>query len=185
MNTLWQAIRCRLNAKLTFILLCLTPASLCADPEVGAAFLDESSVPWKSNEFDIARWKTLVGGLEGGQIPQSDVQFGLWNLAPHGIYHRHSHEAPEIYYILSGKALWTVGDEEREVGPGTIIYTRPNTEHAMVNRSSDPVQAIWVWWAPGGDAGVFAADYNFTENAPAQPANAGFHEGAAKKLYTE
>ena len=124
------------------------------------------------NEFPIHRWKTLVGG----QIDPADILFGTWELAPNAIYHGHKHESPEIYYIISGKALWTVGDETREVTNGTAIYTKPGAVHKMVNLTDEPVRAIWIWWAPNGNRKVFGGEYLFTEERPTQAENAGFYE---------
>ena len=147
-----------------------------ADTETnkGGAFLDESSVNWSTNEFPIHHWKTLVGGGAGGRDGPDDILFGTWELAPHAIYHGHKHETPEIYYIISGKALWTVGKETREVTKGTSIYTKPGQEHKMVNLTDEPLQAIWIWWAPNGEKEVFNTEYIFTEEPPVQPENAGF-----------
>lgn len=146
-------------------------------------FLDQKDVTWKVNEFNVARWKTLVGGIEGGQIARDDIQFGIWELAPKAIYHSHKHEVPEIYFIISGKALWTVDDETREVGPGMTIYTQPGAVHKMVNLTSEPVRANWVWWAPDGDKTVFFGDYAFTEPRPDQPEGAGFKKDDSQRLY--
>ena len=94
-------------------------------PAIAGPFLDQSEVTWKVNEFNIARWKTLVGGIEGGQIDRDDIQFGIWELAPNAIYHSHRHEVPEIYFVTEGKADWTVDGVTREVGQGMTIYTKP------------------------------------------------------------
>lgn len=150
-------------------------------PPVSGPFLDAEAVSWKVNEFAVARWKTLVGGIEGGQIEQRDIQFGLWELAPRATYHGHKHLAPEVYYILGGRAQWTVGEDSREVSAGTTIYTQPGQVHKMVNLGDEPVQAIWLWWAPGGDAEVFKAPYEFTEPAPEQPAGAQFKQSAERR----
>ncbi len=155
---------------------------LAASP---GAFLDEQTINWKVNEFQTSRWKTLVGGLEGGQISQEDIQFGLWELAPGAIYHRHLHEAPEIYYVTAGEALWTVGDETVRVKAGSTIYTAPHTEHRMENLTDEPVKAIWVWWAPDGRKAVFSGEYRFTEEAPAQKAGSGFGDNAGETLYSD
>ena len=154
--------------------LCLTAflySANAASPEA-SAFLHESTISWEMNEFPIHRWKTLVGG----QAEPGDILFGTWELAPNAIYHGHKHDAPEIYYVISGKALWTVGDETQEVTKGTAIYTKPGAVHKMVNLTDEPVQAIWIWWAPNGDREVFKGKYTFTEVPPAQPENAGFKE---------
>ena len=150
-------------------------------PAIAGPFLDQSEVSWKVNEFNIARWKTLVGGIERGQIERDDIQFGLWELAPNAIYHSHRHEVPEIYFVTEGKADWTVDGVTREVGQGMTIYTKPGAVHKMVNHTGDSVRAIWVWWAPGGNKEVFAGDYEFTEPVPEK--NGSFKEGVSERLY--
>ncbi len=147
------------------------------------AFIDESEVSWKVNDFNVARWKTLIGGSEGGQLDNADIQFGLWQLAPGQTYHSHKHTAPEVYYILSGQAEWTVGSKTRNVSAGTAIYTRPGKIHKMVNLTNEPVKTIWFWWAPGGERAVFSGEYLFTEPATIQPAKPGFQTKDQDKLY--
>ena len=141
-----------------------------------SAFSNESSVSWKMNAFPIHRWKTLIGSGVKGRLNPDDILFGMWELAPHAIYHGHKHETPEIYYIISGKAQWTVGEETREVTSGTAIYTKPGAVHKMVNLLDEPLQAIWVWWAPNGDRTVFSSEYIFTEEPPVQSENAKFKD---------
>jgi|TARA_B110000495_G_C22432083_1_gene272078 hypothetical protein len=46
----------------------------------------------------------------------------------------------------------------------------------MINLTDEPVQAIWIWWAPNGDRDVFNGKYTFTESPPIQPENVGFKE---------
>lgn len=165
--------------------LCLLASSLAAHAHAeGAAappgpFLDADAVSWKVNAFEVARWKTLVGGDEGGQIDDADVSFGLWELAPRAIYHAHRHDVPEIYYVTGGRAEWTVDDETRLVGPGTVIRTPPGAVHRMVNVGEETVTALWFWWAPEGRREVFSGRYEFTEPVPEQPEGAGF--GAASE----
>lgn len=154
-----------------------------ANAENPGPFLDEADITWKVNEHQVARWKTLVGGNEGGQIDRDDIQFGTWQLAPGAVYHRHRHEVPEIYYITQGRAIWTVGDDTREVGPGTTVYTKPHAVHRMENPGNEPVHAIWIWWAPNGDTEVFSGEYEFTEPAPPLPNGSGFKEGTSERLY--
>ena len=140
-------------------------------PTVSAPFINASDVTWKVNDFPIVRWKTLVGGNEGGQIAQPDVQFGLWELAPHAIYHGHRHAAPEIYYVISGNGEWTVGTNSQMVGPGSTIYTAPDAAHKMVNLGDEPLRAVWLWWAPDGRREVFGGAYEYTEAPPKQANN--------------
>ena len=36
----------------------------------------------------------------------------------------------------------------------------------MVNMTDKLVDALWFWWAPDGNRGVFGGRYEFTEPAP-------------------
>lgn len=169
-----------LRAAVLPLFLALVPCTGVA----ASAFLDEADVSWKVNAFQIARWKTLVGGNEGGQLDDSDVRFGLWELAPNAIYHGHRHDVPEIYFVTAGAADWTVGAETRRVGPGSVILTPPGAVHRMVNVADTPVSAIWFWWAPDGRRAVFEGTYEFTEPAPEQPEGALFVDGAGERLFS-
>lgn len=159
--------------------------AVCLTVSAGAEnyFVEEDEVTWKVNQFSITRWKTLVGGNEGGHIPQADIQFGLWELAPHAIYQGHRHAAPEVYHLTRGRVRWTVNGQSKDLGPGSTIYTPSNSVHRMENLGATPAQAIWLWWAPGGDRDVFNAPYEFTEPAPQQHPDASFSNGSAERLY--
>ncbi len=134
--------------------------------------VDESRLAWEGNdELPVVRWRTLVGG-DG--IPQPDVQFGTFELAPKAIYPGHLHPAPEVYFVLEGHVRWTVGAETFEAGPGTAVYTPPDTPHRMENLGGETVRAVWSWWAPGGDRAVFQSGYRFVEPLPQQSPDARF-----------
>jgi mannose-6-phosphate isomerase-like protein (cupin superfamily) len=47
------------------------------------------------------------------------------------------HLEDEIYYVVQGKAIMQVGGEEKEVGPGTILYVRATEEHSFFNITED------------------------------------------------
>ena len=47
------------------------------------------------------------------------------------------HLEDEIYFVVSGKAELQVGDEEKEVGPGSILYVRATEEHSFFNITED------------------------------------------------
>ena len=162
-------------------LLTLAHAHATAETPAPSAFISPEDVSWKTNAFAVARWKTLVGGIEGGQLPARDVQFGQWELAPGAVYHGHRHAVPELYVVLEGSVRWQVGEETRDLGPGDTVLTPPNAVHRMENLGDTPVRTLWFWWAPGGDASVFAAPYEFTE--PPVPAPPGVGYDDAERLH--
>jgi len=47
------------------------------------------------------------------------------------------HLEDEIYFVVEGKARLKVGDTEREVGPGAILYVRATEEHSFFDITED------------------------------------------------
>lgn len=47
------------------------------------------------------------------------------------------HLEDEIYFVVSGKATLRIGDDEKEVGSGSILYVRATEEHSFFNISED------------------------------------------------
>ncbi len=138
--------------------------------------------PWSSSEQypealrRVYRYKALIGGRRPGVIPQSDVLMGMLELAPGATYPAHRHPSPELYYVMSGTAQWTVDEETFTAGPGTAIYHPPNTRHRMVNTGDEVLRTVYMWWAPGGDREVIKMPSELLESVPEQPAKARFEE---------
>ena len=122
----------------------------------------------------VYRYKALIGGRWLGVIPQSDVLMGVLELAPGATYPAHQHPAPEIYYVMSGTAEWTVGDETFVAEPGTAIYHPPGALHRMINTGDDVLRLVYFWWAPNGDRQVLKIASTLLEPVPEQPAKAKF-----------
>lgn len=51
----------------------------------------------------------------------------------------HSHEAEQIMLVESGRLWAKVGDEEREVGPGSLLVIASNQVHAFRQLSDEDV----------------------------------------------
>jgi mannose-6-phosphate isomerase-like protein (cupin superfamily) len=58
-------------------------------------------------------------------------------VAPH-----HHRELEEIYYILSGTGLMTVGAESAEVGSGDAIYVPRGARHTLLNTGTSPIRLM-------------------------------------------
>ena len=56
----------------------------------------------------------------------------------------HHREIEEIYYIVSGRGLMTVGDETREVEAGDAIYIPRSHRHSLENNGAEPIKLILV-----------------------------------------
>ncbi len=95
----------------------------------------------------VCRWKTLMGAhVAAGQgVPQEEVDMGVLELDAGATYPAHAHPAPEIYYVVSGTAEWTVGKEMFMAEAGTAIYHPPNILHRMVNTGKKKLRAVYFW----------------------------------------
>ena len=43
----------------------------------------------------------------------------------------HTHPTHEFYYVTSGRGMMTIGDEEREISQGDLVYIPPDTVHSL------------------------------------------------------
>lgn len=48
-----------------------------------------------------------------------------------------AHDDDEVYYVLSGRARMRVGDEDRPVSPGDLLYVRATAEHNFFEIEED------------------------------------------------
>ncbi len=57
----------------------------------------------------------------------------------------HHHEVlEEIYYILSGSGVMTVGDESQAVSTGDAIYIPKNNVHSLTNTGEEEMKLLLV-----------------------------------------
>jgi mannose-6-phosphate isomerase-like protein (cupin superfamily) len=57
----------------------------------------------------------------------------LVEMEPGGVQHVHSHAPEQMYYILEGSGMMTVGNERRQVKVGDCVYYPPFAEHGLEN----------------------------------------------------
>jgi mannose-6-phosphate isomerase-like protein (cupin superfamily) len=57
--------------------------------------------------------------------------------------HQH-HAIEEIYYIVEGHGVMTVGDERREVSAGDAIYVPRHHRHTLENTGTEPIKLLLV-----------------------------------------
>ena len=86
----------------------------------------------------------------GGQVSYlllSPGQTGSGNLAitwvegaPGSQQGVHAHPASEqVYVIVRGRGMMTVGEEEKEVSAGTLVLVPPGAAHAILNTGDEPL----------------------------------------------
>ena len=80
-----------------------------------------------------------------GMITDTRFKFGIYLQPPGTFYPAHRHEAEELYFLLSGTALWQKDNADFEpVASGTLIHHAPYQPHA-VRTHNIPLLALWSW----------------------------------------
>lgn len=64
-----------------------------------------------------------------------------------------AHSEAEIFVVVRGEGLFTVGEEERPVREGDIVYATPMLEHTVRNTGRDDFLMMSIWWEPDGSSG--------------------------------
>ena len=58
------------------------------------------------------------------------------------------HDEDEVYLVVRGRARMRVEGEERELGPGSLLYVRATSEHSFFEIEEDIT--LLVFFASGG-----------------------------------
>ncbi len=61
------------------------------------------------------------------------------------------HDEDEVYYVIGGRGRVRVGDEERSVRAGSILYVRATSAHSFFEIEEDIT--LLVFFASGGPSG--------------------------------
>ena len=82
--------------------------------------------------FDLDEIKARLKGepveyLEFLNVPA--LNCGLYFLAAGSRDMQAPHDEDEVYLVLSGRARMRLGEQERAVGPGSLLYVGATTEH--------------------------------------------------------
>jgi hypothetical protein len=109
-------------------------------------------VPWLtwvergvfSNSTDINRAYIELVGPDGILI-HDQFRFGIYWQQRHTVYPKHRHNALELYHIVSGTALWQMGDQNFEGRPpGASFEHLDRIDHATRTQDED-LLALWAW----------------------------------------
>lgn len=103
----------------------------------------EGTLPVPASFKGRYAYVTLIG--EGTSRPDPRFYFGLYLQAPETYYPSHWHRAEELYFVLSGTALWQQGATKLSPKPpGTLLHHAPDEPHIMQTGAA-PLLAMWAW----------------------------------------
>jgi mannose-6-phosphate isomerase-like protein (cupin superfamily) len=90
--------------------------------------------------FDLAEVRDKLKGeaveyLEFLNVPA--LNCGIYFLAAGSKDMQAPHDEDEVYVVLSGRARMQLGEEERAVGPGSLLYISATTAHSFFEIEED------------------------------------------------
>lgn len=101
--------------------------------------------------FDLKEIKEKLQGnpveyLEFLNVPA--LNCGLYSLVAGSTDMQAPHDEDEVYLVLSGKARMRLNDEERNVGPGSLLYVGASTEHSFFEIEEDMTLLVFFAASP-------------------------------------
>lgn len=103
---------------------------------------------WELADLDAARMS--AGRLYHEFVSVPDLSGGLYVLEAGATDPQSPHTEDELYVVMSGRGRIVVGDEERAVGPGSVIFVAARVAHRFVDIEERLV--ILVAFGPAEDS---------------------------------
>jgi quercetin dioxygenase-like cupin family protein len=94
-------------------------------------------------DVDAALATLAASGRPYHEIVRShDLSVGLYVLPAGGVDHQAPHTEDEAYYVISGRARIRVGDEDRPVRAGSIVFVAADVPHRFHDIEDDLVVLV-------------------------------------------
>ena len=88
---------------------------------------------------------TIFGGTPIRTFAGDRVQLSFVDVPPGGVIEWHSHPNEQIGMVIAGKLAFTIGDEEKTLGPGEFYFIPGGIRHRVV-AVDGPAQALDVFY---------------------------------------
>lgn len=79
------------------------------------------------------------------------LSMGLYALPAGGVDPQQPHTEDEVYYVVSGRATIRVGEEDRPVESGSVVFVEARVEHRFHTITED--LTVLVFFAPAEYSG--------------------------------
>lgn len=94
-------------------------------------------------EWEVFDVETMVSTLGDHAVKYREflrspaMSCGIYRLPAGSRDMQGAHDDDEVYYVLSGRARMRVGDQDRPVGPGDLLYVRATADHNFFEIEED------------------------------------------------
>lgn len=87
--------------------------------------------------------------LSADRTPTEGLVVGVAELEPGATSAgaRHRHDPTEVYYVLSGRGVVEIEDEEHVLTPGTAVYIPGDVPHVARNTGDEVLRLLYVFAA--------------------------------------
>jgi quercetin dioxygenase-like cupin family protein len=108
---------------------------------------NESEYPWErepgeEDRQDAIRWRTL---LSGERTPTRSISMGTLELPSGSSLDAHHHAPREVYFVTDGSGTLLIGDEQRAVRAGDVVYIPGDCVHGIKNTGEALLKLVWVF----------------------------------------
>ncbi len=84
-----------------------------------------------------------------------NVSMGMCIIDPQSKIPFHTHEnEEEIMYVLDGEGVFKIGDSEKRISEGSILFAPPKVGHQIINTSDKKLQFIFVYSPAGPEQNI-------------------------------
>ncbi len=98
--------------------------------------VEEQTVTMPGSSDCTVRW--LVG--EDDQAPNFAMR--KFKVEPGGYTPRHSHPYEHEIYVIKGQGVVMEDDEQHPLGPGSVVYVKPDEVHQFRNTGDEPLEFL-------------------------------------------
>ena len=126
-------------------------STMISTEEVGwktSEYIDTSDEEGKLQQHLVKVADYVIGpgqNSERARVKGEKTYIGAYEYAPGGYITEHSHRSYEQwYYILKGKALMKIGNEEEVVEKGYVVFIPRNTVHSYRVIGDEPLRFLNV-----------------------------------------
>jgi quercetin dioxygenase-like cupin family protein len=87
---------------------------------------------------------TIFPGVRIQTCAAERMMLSMAELEPHAVVAEHSHPHEQVGVVLSGRAVFTIGGEQRTLGPGDLFRIPGHTPHHVVVLD-EPVRVLDIF----------------------------------------
>jgi mannose-6-phosphate isomerase-like protein (cupin superfamily) len=109
---------------------------------------------WEAHRLaDLIEQREASGRNYLSFLDRTSVSVGLYELPPGTVDRQSPHRRDEVYYVVSGRAVIEVEDDEFAVAPGSIVYVEAEAKHRFVEIADDLRTLVVFVSGPPAEAG--------------------------------